>query len=524
MNKRFCFGENIELVSFCMAELAVVRVSLQLAWSLLSNRLIKRLNTGVPSDEALRKLLLDKFQRLHEELNSLRRKELVAAVSFMENGYELLLKDPVEAKKEFTKARDAAQMAFGVVAETADKLLATKILLASAMHEFTDKVDTAISLCLKYVSRLNSLPEIVDACSTYQHKGVGSRFGAIGSGKKLELLKGLSEVNRNVWEFVKSNDPTFDETKWPSVRCNDSLLQPVFELLPIRDCQELQADDSGLGTPVAMTVCKKKLFISRSSPNSQALENANSIEVIDLDSQTVTMLEGHLAIVLALVTAGDRVFSGSYDRSVLIWDALELRLVQKLGDHDGSVKSLVANSTMLFSAGSDMVIKCWDLSTLDCVITLSGHKFPISLLAFQHHLFSYAPMEGIRVWNVKTWNVISTVPDMGNVTSIQCSIQSKLFVHCGLDVKVFNLGSGREETTLKNVGKISLRFPGQKVLGFSENNVYLYDLKASKCLINQVLKFEKNIKISLVHFSRDLGMLFLGGTAQDSREGVVICL
>jgi hypothetical protein len=507
-----------------MAELAVVRVSLQLAWSLLSNRLIKRLNTGVPSDEALRKLLLDKFQRLHEELNSLRRKELVAAVSFMENGYELFLKDPVEAKKEFTKARDAAQMAFGVVAETTDKLLATKILLASAMHEFDDKIDTAISLSLKYVSRLNSLPQIVDLCGTFLRKGVGSRFGAISSEKKLELLKGVSEINRNVWEFVKRNDPEFDETKWPAVRCGDRQLHAVFELLPVRDFQELMRDDSGLGTPVAMVVCSKKLFISRSSPNNQTSENANCIEVIDLDSDAVTMLTGHSGFIFALVAAGNRVFSCSYDKSILVWDASSLSLVQKLGEHDGAVRSLATNSTMVFSAGSDKVIKCWDLATLGCVITLSGHTCPISLLAFQHHLFSYAPGEGIRVWHVKTWNVISTVPDLGNVASIQCSLQSKLFVHCGLDVKVFNLGSGREEETIKNVGTVSLRFPGRKIIGFSGDNMYFYDLQTSKCLLNQAVKLDKNIEISLVHFSRDLGTLFLGGIVKDSKEGIIVCL
>jgi hypothetical protein len=150
--------------------------------------------------------------------------------------------------------------------------------------------------------------------------------------------------------------------------------------------------------------------------------------------------------------------------------------------------------------------------------------FPISLLAFQHHLFSYAPGEGIRVWNVKTWNVISTVPDLGNATSIQCSIQSKLFVHCGSDVKVFNLGSGKEEATLKNVGKVSLRFPRRKIIGFSGDNMYVHDLQTSKCLLNQALKFEKSIEVSLMHFSYDLGMLFLGGTVKDSREGIVVCL
>ena len=140
-----------------MAELALVRISLKLVWGLIANRAIARLETGNPTDEKLRQLLLSEFRKLHEELDALRRKELVAAVAFMENAYEILNDDPGEARKEFNKARDAAQVALGVVKELNDKILATKIMIASAIHEFVAKPDVAASLCMKYVSRLNSL-------------------------------------------------------------------------------------------------------------------------------------------------------------------------------------------------------------------------------------------------------------------------------------------------------------------------------------------------------------------------------
>lgn len=507
-----------------MAELVVVRVSLQIAWGLLSSRLAKGLKTGSPSDETIRQLLLDKFQKLHEELNSLRRKELVAAVSFMENGYELFLKDPVESKKEFSKARDAAQMAFGVVSEAADKLLATKILLASAMHEFDDKIETAVSLCLKYVSRLNSLPEIADACKVYLQKGVSGRFKSIGSGNRKEILKVLSEVNRNVWEYVKQNVPEFDEGKWPSVHCNINgrRLNPACELIPVRECQEVT--NTKTRTPVAMVVNGKKLFLACSEPGSPDSPNKNEIEVLNMETSNVQFLSGHSAVVLALVSVSGKVFSGSYDRSILAWDVASLSLIQKVGKHDGAIRSLVANKSTLFSGGTDKVIRAWDIETLGAVAVLYGHEFPISLLAFTHHLFSYAPGECIRIWNVKTWNVISMVSDPGNVSLMYCSLRSKLFLHCGMNVKVCNLGNGKEEAVLKNVGKVSARLPGMKIFGTMGDNIYQYDLSSSKCLYNEALRCNKDVDISLLYYNHDLGLLFLGGNVKESREGIVLCL
>ena len=131
-----------------MAEIALVRMSLKLVWGLIANRAIARLETGSPTDEKLRQLLLSEFRKLHEELDALRRKELVAATAFMENAYELLNEDQEEARKEFNKARDAAQVALGVVKELQDKVLATKIMIASAIHEFVDKPEVAVSACI----------------------------------------------------------------------------------------------------------------------------------------------------------------------------------------------------------------------------------------------------------------------------------------------------------------------------------------------------------------------------------------
>ena len=63
-----------------MAELMVARVTIHLAWKLFAPRTSAALKDGDVSE----------FQKIHEHLNALRRKELVAAVAFLETGFEEL--------------------------------------------------------------------------------------------------------------------------------------------------------------------------------------------------------------------------------------------------------------------------------------------------------------------------------------------------------------------------------------------------------------------------------------------------
>ena len=73
-----------------MAELMVARVTIHLAWKLFAPRTAAVLKDGDVAEEKIRQLLLSEFQKIHEHLNALRRKELVAAVAFLETGFEKL--------------------------------------------------------------------------------------------------------------------------------------------------------------------------------------------------------------------------------------------------------------------------------------------------------------------------------------------------------------------------------------------------------------------------------------------------
>ena len=68
----------------------VAAKTIGLVWKLFAPYAAQKLQNGDVSEEKLRQLLLSEFSKIHESLNALRRKELVAAVAFMETGWVLL--------------------------------------------------------------------------------------------------------------------------------------------------------------------------------------------------------------------------------------------------------------------------------------------------------------------------------------------------------------------------------------------------------------------------------------------------
>ncbi|KAK3700063.1 hypothetical protein QZH41_004359 [Actinostola sp. cb2023] len=314
-----------------MAELAVVRLSLKLAWGLIANRAIKSLEHGDLADEKLRQLLLSEFRKLHEELNALRRKELVAAVAFMENGYQLLKEDFEEAKKEFNKARDSAQVALGVVEDVQDKILATKIMVSSSLHEFESKPEVAISLCMKYISRLNALPEVQKASQVYLGQKFGSKLRAFaGTSNRQQFLGSVSEVNRCVWQFVQQElGDKCQEREWPLISLGSHHIDPVTSFLLLRrvDPEPIYLP-SNLRCPVFMVSANRKLFLAEArGDQSEDPLLANSLKVWDMETGEVSSLAGHTAMILSVtkLTGDTHVITGSMDKQLIVWNAQTLK-------------------------------------------------------------------------------------------------------------------------------------------------------------------------------------------------------
>lgn len=65
---------------------------------------------------------------------------------------------------------------------------------------------------------------------------------------------------------------------------------------------------------------------------------------------------GHTDAVRALATADNRLFSGSYDGTVKVWDVETLECLKTLAGHTGPVRTLVSSGGHMFSGSYDKTV------------------------------------------------------------------------------------------------------------------------------------------------------------------------
>ena len=111
-------------------------------------------------------------------------------------------------------------------------------------------------------------------------------------------------------------------------------------------------------------------------------------------------------LVLRLTIYMNKLFSGSSDGSIHVWDADTHAHVATLQGHTDSVFCLTIYKNKMFSGSHDRTIRVWDadthahVATLH-VATLEGHTYAVYCLTiYKNKLFSGSNDSTIRVWNL----------------------------------------------------------------------------------------------------------------------------
>lgn len=68
------------------------------------------------------------------------------------------------------------------------------------------------------------------------------------------------------------------------------------------------------------------------------------------------MFLGHTDAVRALATSDGKLFSGSYDGTVKVWDTETLECLKTLAGHAGPVRTLVLSAGHMFSGSYDKTV------------------------------------------------------------------------------------------------------------------------------------------------------------------------
>jgi F-box/WD-40 domain protein 7 len=152
---------------------------------------------------------------------------------------------------------------------------------------------------------------------------------------------------------------------------------------------------------------------------------------------------GHSDAVRALAVANERLFSGSYDGTVKVWDVAALECLQTLAGHTGPVRTLVYSGGHMFSGSYDKTVRshhaCFLGARLSCLCPCLS--WPAKLCRCEerdHALNPFWPTcpAQVRVWDVESLKCLSTLTGHSGAVRALAASSARVF-------------SGSDDTTIK---------------------------------------------------------------------------
>ncbi|KAH9321721.1 hypothetical protein KI387_016360, partial [Taxus chinensis] len=129
----------------------------------------------------------------------------------------------------------------------------------------------------------------------------------------------------------------------------------------------------------------------------------NAVKAWNILTSTELSLDGPRGQVHALVVGNGMLLAGIYDGNILAWKfspaSNTFEPAASLSGHTMPVVTLVSGADRLYSGSMDHTIRVWDLTTFQCMQTLEGHTSVVmSLLLWEQFLLSSSLDNTVKVW------------------------------------------------------------------------------------------------------------------------------
>ena len=248
------------------------------------------------------------------------------------------------------------------------------------------------------------------------------------------------------------------------------------------------------GVPAGWGVCSRTILLDSptwtlSHHNNSIAVGSNHGDIIILSAITGSqsaVLSGHKSLVACVVfsSEGSSLVSGSYDKTVKLWDIQTGGVVKTFLGHTDKVwsASISADLTIIASGSFDQTIRLWNIQTGECYQTIQERKC-IDIVKFSpkdpHHFISMSDSK-VYQWDANC----SQIRPPFDGTSVAFSSDGAQFVSCfGKTITVHGYSSGvigAEFQVVDNAHRCCFS-PDNRLIAIAGNNTaYCWDITTSK--------------------------------------------
>jgi WD40 repeat protein len=235
------------------------------------------------------------------------------------------------------------------------------------------------------------------------------------------------------------------------------------------------------------------------TPKVETLTPSSTEKTLQLQ-QTLT---GHSDSVSSVAYSpnGQTLASGSWDKTIKLWNVKTGNLLQTLTSHSNDINSVAysPDGQTLASASNDKTIKLWNVKTGKLLQTLEGHSNLVNSVAYSpdgQTLASGSVDSTIKLWNVKTGNLLQTLEGHSYLGGYSYSVLSVAYSPDGQTlasgseddtIKLWNVKTGNLLQTLEGhsigVNSVTYSPDGQTLAsGSSDDTIKLWNVKTGNLL------------------------------------------